>query len=204
MAGVYFRHMRTSSFWLLILVLAVAAPMARAQDAATQAQLDQLSGQIQNISAALDVQNKRITALEQKINDLQDKLNQPAGGNFATADDLKNLADQVRQIDQKRQSDNQEILKELEKLEKALSVAPSRRPPENSAPDATAAPAPAPGTPQSGYNYEIKSGDTIAAIAKAYRAQGIKVTTEEILRANPGLNPNSLRVGQKIFIPQPQ
>jgi LysM repeat protein len=29
------------------------------------------------------------------------------------------------------------------------------------------------------------------------------VTTDQILKANPGLNPNSLKVGQKIFIPAP-
>lgn len=192
------------SCWLFISALAAIVPPAHAQDAATQAQLDQLSGQIQSISAALDVQTKRIEDLQKQVNDLQDKLNQPGGNNFASEDDLKKLADQVQQIDQKRQSDNDEILKELEKLEKALNVASSHHEMEENSTDSTAAPAPAPGAPQTGYNYEIKAGDTIAAIAKAYRAQGIKVSTEEILKANPGLNPNTLKVGQKIFIPQPQ
>jgi LysM repeat protein len=41
------------------------------------------------------------------------------------------------------------------------------------------------------------------SLAKAYRDQGIKVTSEQILKANPGLNPNTLKVGQKIFIPAP-
>jgi LysM repeat protein len=196
--------MKMISFWFLIFALATGAPAARAQDAATQAQLDQLSGQIQSISAALDVQTKRIEDLQKQVNDLQDKINQPGANNFASTDDLKKLADQVQQIDQKRQSDNEEILRELEKLEKALNVAASHHAAEPGPADSTAAPVPAPGTPQTGYNYEIKAGDTIAAVAKAYRQQGIKVTTDEILKANPGLNPNALRVGQKIFIPQPQ
>jgi len=38
---------------------------------------------------------------------------------------------------------------------------------------------------------------------KAYAEKNIKVTTEQILKANPGLDPNRLRVGKKIFIPAP-
>jgi LysM repeat protein len=59
------------------------------------------------------------------------------------------------------------------------------------------------GGPQKGYDYTIAAGDTVSAIAKAYRAQGVKVTSAQILAANPGLNANSLIVGKKIFIPDP-
>jgi LysM repeat protein len=193
---------------LLICALAASPPALRAQDAATQQQLDQLSGQIQSVTDALAAQNKRIDDLEQKINDLQDKLNQPGGNNFASQDDLKKLADQVQQIDQKRQADNDQTLKELERLEKALNVPAGHRSDEGAGNDTTptttvTTPTTPGGTPQKGYNYQIKAGDTIAAIAKAYREQGIKVTTSQILAANPGLNPNRLKTGQTIFIPQP-
>ena len=60
------------------------------------------------------------------------------------------------------------------------------------------------GTPQSGYDYTVQKGDTLLAIAKAYREQGVKVSTDEILKANPGLDPKTMKVGQKIFIPAPQ
>ncbi len=60
-----------------------------------------------------------------------------------------------------------------------------------------------PATPQKGYEYKVQAGDTIAAIAKAYRAQGVKVTTDDILKANPKVDPTKLYVGQKIFIPDP-
>jgi LysM repeat protein len=55
-----------------------------------------------------------------------------------------------------------------------------------------------------GYEYTIQPGNTLSAIAKAYRAQGVKVTVSAILKANPGLNPGSLIVGKQIFIPAPQ
>src|SRR6185312_745105 len=113
--------MRTFLLSLLILAAAVfATPAARAQEDPTQQQIDKLSGQIQDMQATLGDQDKRIAALEKKINDLTDKLNSSGSGGVASADDLKKLADVVQEVDKKRQSDNEAILKELEKLDKAL------------------------------------------------------------------------------------
>src|ERR1035437_7692880 len=56
------------------------------------------------------------------------------------------------------------------------------------------------GGKESGYEYKVARGDTLSKIAKAYRDQGIKVTADQILKANPGLDPK-IKVGQKIFIP---
>jgi len=193
--------MRKISLWLFILVFTVAP--ARAQDDATQQQIDKLCGQIQDLLAAQDVQNKRMDALEKEIGDLRDKLNQPDASTSASADDLKKLAAQVQEIDKKRQDDNDLILKELEKLGKGGSISTTSHKPPSIADTTTNSTASATG-PQKGYDYTIQSGDTLSAIAKAYRAQGIKVTSDQILAANPGLNPKNLIVGKKIFIPQPQ
>jgi len=192
--------MRTISFWLLIFTfVAFTSGVARAQDDATQQQIDKLSGEIQDLQAAIGQQDKRLDALEKKVGDLSDKLNQPGGNNSASADDLKKLADEVQEVDRKRQSDNDAILKELEKLDKAMGVAsPERKTTANTSTTETNGAA---GAPQKGYEYQIASGDNLSAIAKAYRAQGVKVTVDQILAANPGLNPKNLIVGKKIFIP---
>ena len=193
--------------WFLILSFA-AVTAARAQDDATQQQIDKLTGQIQDLLDAQAAQGKRIEALEKEIGDLQSQSTQP-GNSTASPDDLKKLAEQVQEIDKKRQEDNDRVLKELEHLEKALGASPGHRSaPDTSSPDITPTPlkdhtnAGASG-PQNGYDYTVHSGDTLSAIAKAYRAQGVKVTTDQILKANPGLDPKNMKVGQKIFIPAP-
>lgn len=193
--------MRKIYLWLFILTLTVF--VAHAQDAATQQQIDKLYGQIQDVLETQVAQTKHMEALEKEISDLRDKLNQPAAANdSASADDLKKLAVQVQEIDKKRKTDNEQILKALEKIGKAGGGSASHRsspavPPttsqDNSAPTAT----------DKGYFYPIAAGDTISAIAKAYRAQGVKITTEQIMAANPGLNVNGLIVGKKIWIPDP-
>jgi LysM repeat protein len=197
--------MKTILSWLVTFALIAAlAPRVSAQDAATQAELDKLSGQIQDVQDALSAEDKRIEALEKKVSDMQDKLNTPAGNDYASTDDLKKLAEQVQEIDKKREEDNQKILDALEKLGKSgggdyhkpdISSNPT---PVNNPPTTST------GGPQQGYEYTIQAGNTLSAIAKAYRAQGVKVTVSQILAANPGLSANSLIVGKKIFIPAPQ
>jgi LysM repeat protein len=195
--------MRKISLWFFIFAFTVC--LARGQDTATQQQIDELSGRIQSILEAQEAQTKRLDALEKEISDLRDKLNQPAAASdSASADDLKKLAAQVQEIDKKRQADNEQIMKTLEKLAKGSGGSTGHKPTTTSttttSSDTTTANA---GGPQKGYEYTIAAGDTVAAIAKAYRAQGVKVTSTQILAANPGLNPNSLIVGKKIFIPDP-
>jgi nucleoid-associated protein YgaU len=189
--------------WLFILVFSVAA--VRAQDDATQQQINKLGGQLQDALDAQAVQAKRITELEKQISELRDKANQPAAAaDNATTEDLKKLADQVQEIDKKRQADRELILKEIEKLGKAAgSPAPSRKAPPAVSTTATENPGPSATNPQKGYEYIVQRNDTLSIIVKAYRDQGIKVTRDQIIKANPGLDPNKLFVGKKIFIPAP-
>ena len=181
-----------------VLFAALTVAPAFGQDA-TQQQIDKLSGQIQDLLAAQEQQGKRLDALAKDIADLRDKVNAPQVSDSASRDDLKQLADSVQEIDKKRQADRALILKEIEKLGK-ISAAPSHSKP---APVADNTDDTAPATPQKGYEYKVQAGDTVAAIAKAYRDQGVKVTTSDILKANPKLDPAKLYVGQKVFVPDP-
>lgn len=187
------------------LILALAGGHGRAQDAATQQQLDKLSGQIQDLTDAQLQQTKRIDALEKELGELGDKVNQPAVNNSASEEDLKKLAQQVQEIDEKRQADRELVLKQLEKLARMGAGSGGHHAAYNPPPAADTGDnsGPAPAAAQSGHPYTIAAGDTLAAIAKAYRDQGVKVTVKQILAANPGLSANKLYVGKKIFIPDP-
>ena len=59
-------------------------------------------------------------------------------------------------------------------------------------------PTPPPGRcPQGTMSYTIRSGDTLYLLAIRYNT-----TVEEIMRVNPGINPNNLQIGQVICIPR--
>jgi LysM repeat protein len=189
---------------LLAFIFGLSASPGRAQDAATQQQLDKLAGQIQDLTDAQVQQDKRLATIEKEISDLSDKVNQPVVNNSASVDDLKKLAEQVQEIDQKRQDDRDLILKQLKELGK-ISGGNGRHVSEiPAASDNDTAPAaPTPAGPQTGHPHVIAAGDTLAAIAKAYRDKGVKVYVKDILAANPGLSADKLFVGKTIFIPDP-
>lgn len=55
--------------------------------------------------------------------------------------------------------------------------------------------------PEGYYSYTIKAGDTLSKIAMMYQDEVPGLTWQQIARANPGINPHRLRIGQTIKIP---
>jgi LysM repeat protein len=188
------------------LAVAVVTP-GFAQDAATQQQIEKLSGQIQDLLDAQAQQGKRLDALEKEISDLRDKVNTPvAAPDTASAAEVKKLAEQLQEVDQKRHDDVKMIAKQIEKLGKVVTGAPMKI--KTSGGVSTTATTggndtPAPNVPKTGYYYVVKDGDTLSGIAKTYREseKHVKVSVSQILAANPGLDATKLYTGKKIFIP---
>lgn len=192
--------MKRISFFLVVLSLC-AVPGVRAQDAATEERLNKLNGLVQDLLEDKANQKKQIESLAKEIRELREQASKPVG-NFASLEDLRILAKKLQEVDQKRVEDNEKIAKEIEKLAKLISSPPGGR---------KARPTPAPienpgpsGGAEKGFEHTIASGDTLSTIAQAYREKGIKITSEQILKANPGLVAEKMKVGQKIFIPAPE
>ena len=189
-------------YFLLAAALLAAPSALRGQDAAVEERLNKLSAQIQDLVEARDAQNKRIEELAKQVMELQDQQSKPTAS-YASPEDLKELAGKLQEVDRKRVEDTELILKKIEGLGKTLGASTPRKPvaiqPATPSGDGSA-----PGKPEDGYYYVIQSGDSLSAIAKAYGEKNIKVTVTQIQKANPGLNPEKMRVGQKIFIPAAQ
>ncbi|MDR3558108.1 MAG: hypothetical protein P4L61_01105, partial [Candidatus Pacebacteria bacterium] len=173
--------MKKISVWMLIMVFAVA--LAQAQESATQQQIDKLNGIVQDLQESQALQLKRIDALEREMSELRDKVNTPeVHEDYVTRDQLKSLANDMKEIDRKRQEDRDMIVKQIENLSKAIAAAPvapttttthhSNNTPKNSnSTEMSVTP-----LPIKGYEYEIKQGDNLGLIIKAYREQGVKVS----------------------------
>jgi LysM repeat protein len=185
---------------ILLVAIALCSGL-RAQDAATEERLNKLAGQIEDLRAGQDALGKRIEALAKEMDNFRSALEKPSG-NYAAQDDLKHLAEAVKEVDRKRLEDYDKIRNDLLKLGKTLSApAPATKKPAASTTDAPAGDKPA--ASDKGFEYVVKKGDTLSLITKAYRDNNIKITTDQILKANPGLKPETLHPGQKIFIPAP-
>jgi len=181
---------------LLTATTLLATCAARSQDAATEERINQLNGKIEDLIAGQEAQKKVISELRKEIEGLRDQQSKPSTA-YATHDDLKRLAETVKEVDRKRIEDNEKVTSSLMNLSKTLTAQPPKKGPTKSAEVEP------PKRDEKGFEYTIKSGDNLSSIVKAYKEQNIKITTDQILKANPGLQPEKLKVGQKIFIPAP-
>ena len=195
--------MKRISFLLVTLALC-AAPGVRAQDAATQERLDKLSGRIEDLTAGQEALKKQIADLSRELETFREQSGKP-NTSYASKEDLNRLVEEIKNVDQKRMDDAEKVRSELLKLRKVLEAPLSspKQKPAASLPKEKAAPE-QPAGDEKVFPYVVQPHDTLDAIVQAYKEKNIKVTVAQILKANPGLKPERLKVGQKIFIPAPQ
>lgn len=177
----------TAACFAAVAITAVAAPSpSTLEDARIERerllraadQLDFLATQIENLQGEIAKLRSEMDALRSENGELRRSLQEMAATHAA---DRQKLLDEVSQI-----------------------VAKSSPAPKPEAKEAAAAP-PASDPPprqEKGYRHIVEKGQTVSAIARAYNAKGVKVTIEEIIRAND-LSPEAVvRPGQELFIPK--
>jgi LysM repeat protein len=186
-------------------------PTPAAEAAAKQGadeRYERMAADIQALQTANDALQSKLTAIEQQLQDLRNQQSQPAG-NFSTPEDLKRLAEKIEEVDKKREDDKQAIAEEIRKsigeLKHTLADSPAPSRVSSSRSTASSAPPDA----EKGFVYKIQDGDSLSAIVKAYNAdftsKGMKtISLKQAMEANPGVDWNRLKVGQKIVIPRPE
>lgn len=200
---------------LSLSLLTVSAPAQDSNPAAEAAakqgaeeRYERMAADIQALQAANDALQSKITALQQQIQDLRNQQSQtPAAA--VSADDLKHLAEKIEEVDKKREDDKQAIADEIRNSIAELKHAVAESPVPARVNPARQPAAAKPAASDKGFVYKIQQGDSLSAIVKAYNAdfktKGLKtITLKQAMDANPQVDWNRLRVGQKIIIPQPE
>lgn len=202
--------MKRILFWLLITTLWV--PALRAQESAAQQQIEELNGRIQTLIEGQAAQGKRLDAMAREISELREKVNTPQANDYANREDVKRLAEKVQELASKQQADKELILENIKQLGKTFSDVPSggsstkKKKPSTPKTDEAKADTKADELPKAdvtGFPYKVQQGDSLGLIVKAFRDKGVKVTTAQVLKANPGLDADKLYVGKTIIIPDP-
>jgi TolA-binding protein len=182
-----------------------AAAIAAKEDA--DERYKRLAADLQAVQSDNEALHAKITALEEEIQTLRAAQARSAD-NSGVQDELKRLADTIQEVDKKRQEDKEAISEEIRKsiagLERSLGSVPTPVHPSGPKPPSSAE-SPASGK---GYLYTIHDGDRLDLIVNAYNAdfksKGMKtITVRQAKEANPNVDWNRLRVGQKIVIPRP-
>lgn len=157
-----------------------------AQDAALVERVNRLSVYVDELLADKARQQKQITDLTRQVESLRGQVEQASGS--ASREEVAAVAKAVEDLDRKHRADIKSVATQIENLGK---VTTSSRAAASSS------------TYERGWEYTIQPGNTLSAIAKAYRDDGHNVTVADILKANPGLDPKKLKVGRVIFVPEP-
>lgn len=170
-------------------------------------QFRRLRGEIEELKGAHALQQEQSDKLKKKIKFLTDenlKLNRRLAGNFATDDEVKALQIALKEMDANRLKDRAIFQKALGDLGKLIQKVAQQK---------AAAPSvdPTPRTVTQDFKFnthKVQTGEFLGTIIiaynRAYKEEGLGIVTQsQVLKANPGLNPNRLLIGQKIKIPLP-
>jgi LysM repeat protein len=208
---------RALAFLSLLCVLTGVLRAADAISIATQQEaeerLKRLTATVEEFQTSQAAQQKQINSLASDLSKLREDVAHK-DNNAATQESIRRLNEQILKVDEARIADNKRIQEALEKLARAIEIiaktpapAPRSRPtpadpgPSSGNPGGTQRP-PA-STTQEGFDYVIKSGDALSVIVQKYRKEGIMVTRQSIMDANPGVDWDRLQIGKKIFVPKP-
>ena len=204
------RSLHRYGFASLVLIYLVCAAQAlqgaqsrtsRAAEFVAQQQAEEryrrLYAIVEDLQAANVLLQQRIERLEGKLALSETKLRDQKA-NAATQDQLETLSEkftkELQKIEDTRVADNKRILAELTKM--ANRPAPVPEPKITT--KQTAEPEPYTGPV---FEITIETGYTLDGIARKYREQGHNISVDDIMRANPGIDPRRLKLGQTINIP---
>lgn len=155
----------------------------------------------QQLNDQVEALNRSLNALEQRLSRLELQVAQVSRPN----EEVVALRRDLQQVRGDQERMRQEIVSDLAgRIEKiaarqaaATAVpAPTRNPPPPKQPVAQQPATPARG---SGYEHKVEKGQTLTEIARGYGT-----TVPAIMKANKISNPSAIRVGQVLFIPDPE
>lgn len=167
---------------------------------------NQLGGSIEDLRAANALQARKIDALiteNEKLRAMIVQIGAQSKRNFATQEEFRGAQKRIEEIDKKRIGDREKILAEFTKLLRKIAKinVVAQNPPKPT-------PKPAPQKSIKTVEHTVATGEFLSGILALYNEHFRKekkgrISMGEILKANPGMNPEKIFVGSKIYIPLP-
>jgi hypothetical protein len=161
---------------------------------------------------------RRISDMERSLGLLETKVGaapEVDTSQFATKAEVQQLRKEIQDLNAEWSRKNEEIKNQIEKsfenLEvqlRALAVAPSPGAGSSTTGGASAAQSESgsPVAPEGHtlYQLEIKSGDSYSSLVRYINNEyNVNISVDDLVKANPNVNPRRMAIGQTIFFPLP-
>ncbi len=216
------------------LAVQLALPTAtRAQNLVGDAVRQELEDRLKRVERDLEAMKEANDSLRKKLSTLESGMNEVgrltaeranSSNNLlkltASKSELEQLEKALKESEQHREADKKWFVEQLRELGKVIATPPQPVAPpthtsskpgkgrsDTGGEKAKALP---PGVPDTGVYHLVEKNQTALEILKAYnddqKAKGHpgKITLKQLEAANPGMNMDRLRAGQKLFIPIPE
>jgi len=167
----------------VVMLCGCTTPRRQQQAVHTNVEIDNLNARFEQVRERLDATENRQDDLTRAIEDLKREMQGVAG---EQSERVSELSSKLNQIDAARARDRELIVEQISTKMSTLIKQQQR----------TQTPRFTSGA-QSGYEHIVKEGQTLSEIASAYG-----VTMAAIAKANKLPDRNTIRVGQKLFIPE--
>jgi LysM repeat protein len=173
----------------LVVVSAFAQDPGAAEDAREERlKILKAADQVEVIQHATEAMRGEVESLKSELVRLREE-------NASLSRDIAMLKSALEKSEAARVKEREVLLAEVGKL---VAATPKNG---SAAADTKKTDVP-PSSREKGYYHTVEAGQTLSAIAAAYREKGVKVTIEDIRKAN-SLGPNGvIKPGQKLFIPK--
>ena len=160
-------------------------------------QVERLAGQVDALRQDYAQLEQRVTQAEQQqraVTTLQNENAKLRDETKTLRDETKALRDELAQVKADRETLRKQITDDLSvRITAAIEKSNAKPAPQGNAPKNTRADG-----KETGREHIVEAGQTLSEIATAYKTQ-----RDVLIKANNIKNPDSLRIGQKIFIPDP-
>ena len=186
-------------------------PAAIAEREAAEEREKRINARLEDIEKGLQSHDKRVSNLNDDIRSLRDEINKlrESNNDSQTKESIKKLKEAVEEVDKKRLEDNKKVMEALDDLQnfikKGIASSSSSSKPSTGgtvAPKVNHSTPPAPHKDtENGYEYTVAESDTLLGIIAKLKGKNVKVTQKQMREANPNVNWNALRIGQKLFVP---
>lgn len=183
------RYMAFIAGFTLVVVSAFAQDPGAAEDAREERlKILKAADQVEVIQHATEAMRGEVESLKSELVRLREE-------NASLSRDIAMLKSALEKSEAARVKEREVLLAEVGKL---VAATPKNG---SAAADTKKTDVP-PSSREKGYYHTVEAGQTLSAIAAAYREKGVKVTIEDIRKAN-SLGPNGvIKPGQKLFIPK--